>query len=213
MDGETLQFGIFLLAAVALGAVIGWLIRVGQSKRSLNKLSDELQLKIDEITRQRDRFSTEIFRLRRTIESQQAVVNNHEIAATRKQLELESTRERVKTLSKELVDVRTERDDLGVSIINSKNALTSAKQEASDLKNEFVKTGVFYKGELAKSFEKRKTLEIKMDNALLEHESLSNLLDSSRSEQTSVNKILDTAHMRLDNLDSLEPRGWCQTGN
>ena len=204
MDGETLQIGLFLLAAVALGAVVGWLIRSGQSKVSLNKLSDELQLKIDELIRQRDSFSTETFSLRRSLESQQDVANKQEIAATRKQIELESARERMKFLAKELFDVQTERDDLGVSIANSKNALTSAQQQTSELKNEFVKTGVFYKGELAKAFEKRKTLEIKMDNALLEHESLSNLLDSSRSEKTSVNKILDTAHMRLDNLDALE---------
>jgi len=204
MDGETLEIGLFLLATVALGAIIGWLIRGVQSKRSFNRLSDELQLKIDELTRQRDHFSTEIFSLRRTVESLQAVMNKHEIAATRNQTELESARERMKSISKELFDVRAERDDLGVSIINSKNALTSAKQQASELKHEFVKTGVFYKGELTKAFEKRKTLEMKVDNALLEHDSLSNLLDSSRSEQTSVNKMLDTAHVRLDNLDALE---------
>jgi predicted flap endonuclease-1-like 5' DNA nuclease len=110
----------------------------------------------------------------------------------------------MKSISKELFDVRAERDDLGVSIINSQNALTSAKQQSSELKNEFVKTGVFYKGELTKAFEKRKVLEMKVDNAVLEHESLTNLLDSSRSEQTSVNKMLDTAHVRLDNLDVLE---------
>jgi len=204
MDSETLQIGLFLLATVALGAIIGWLIRGPQSKRILNKLSDELQLKIDELTRQRDHFSTEIFSLRRSIESQQDLMNKHEIAATRNQTELESARERMKSISKELFDGRAERDDLGVSIINSQNALTSAKQQASELKNEFVKTGVFYKGELTKAFEKRKVLEMKVDNAVLEHDSLSNLLDSSRSEQTSVNKMLDTAHIRLDNLDVLE---------
>lgn len=204
MDGETLQIGLFLLATVALGAIIGWLIRGGQSKRSLHKLSDEFQLKIDELTRQRDRFSTEIFSLRRSIESQQVVTNKLEIAATRNKTELESARERMKLLSKELFDVRAVRDDLGVSIINSQNALTSAKQQTSELKNEFVKTGVFYKGELTKAFEKRKVLEMKVDNAVLEHESLNNLLDASRSEQTSVNKMLDTAHVRLDNLDILE---------
>ena len=146
MDGETLQIGIFLLATVALGAVIGWLIRGVQSERSLNKLSDELQLKIDELTRQRDHFSTEIFSLRRSIDSQQVAVNKLENAATKNRTELESARERMKSLSKELFDVRAERDDLGVSIINSQNALTSAKKQASELKNEFVKTGVFYMG-------------------------------------------------------------------
>ena len=109
MDGETLQIGIFLLATVALGAVIGWLIRGVQSERSLNKLSDELQLKIDELTRQRDHFSTEIFSLRRSIDSQQVAVNKLENEATRNQTELESARERMKSLSKELVLWRSDR--------------------------------------------------------------------------------------------------------
>ena len=47
-------------------------------------------------------------------------------------------------------------------------------------------------------------LETKIDNAKLEHESLSNLLEASRSEHESVNKMLASTQIRLGNLDALE---------
>ena len=59
---------------------------------------------------------------------------------------------------------------------------------------------------MSSSFEKRKELNEKLHDAKLEHESFSNLLQSSRSEKDSVNKMLDAAQTRLDNLDALEQK-------
>ena len=204
MGDTILQIGLFLLATFALGAVIGWLVRSGHSKRSLDKLSDELQLKIDELMRQRDRFSTEIFSLRKNIEAQQATMHKHEIAATRNQTELESAREKTKSLAKDLFALRAERDDLTHRVRNNQIDLNTEKQQKSELQDEFTRTGVFFTGELTKSFDKRKALEMKVDNALMEHESLNNLLQASRSEHHSANKMLDSAQTRLDNLDAIE---------
>ena len=53
-------------------------------------------------------------------------------------------------------------------------------------------------------FEKRKALEVKMDNAKLEQESFMNLLQASKSEQESINRMLDSARNRLAHLDELE---------
>ena len=84
------------------------------------------------------------------------------------------------------------------------NALTAVNQQSAELQQEFLKSGEVYKRELQKAFEKRKALEVKIDNAKLEHESFSNLLQATRSEQESVNKMLDSARNRLANLDALE---------
>ena len=84
------------------------------------------------------------------------------------------------------------------------NALVSVKRQTAELQSEFIKSREFYKGELKKAFEKRKALEAKVDDGKLEHESFSNLLQSSRSEHDSVNRMLASAQVRLKQLDALE---------
>ena len=74
------------------------------------------------------------------------------------------------------------------------------------MQTEFIKSGDFYKAELAKSFEKRKLLEAKIGDAKLEHSSFGNLLQASRSEHESANKMLDSAKTRLGNLDDMEQK-------
>jgi predicted flap endonuclease-1-like 5' DNA nuclease len=204
MSGSTLQIASYLLATVAFGVVIGWLIRSPHSKRHLDQLTDELQLKVDDVIRQRDRFTAENTSLRSSIEAQQSVVHRHETAATKGRTELESAHEKTKSLSKDLFGLRAERDELNIKVNNSQNQLNLAQQQTAELQTEFVKAGKFYKGELEKAFDRRKKLENKINNAKLEHESLGNLLKASRSEHESVKKMLDSARIRLGNLDVLE---------
>ncbi len=72
------------------------------------------------------------------------------------------------------------------------------------LEEEFKKTGAFYKGELQKSLDKRRNLESRVEDAMAEHESLTNLLDASQRETESVNKMLTAAQTRLENIDAME---------
>ena len=84
------------------------------------------------------------------------------------------------------------------------NALVSVKQQAVALQREFDQAAEIYKGELVKSFEKRKVLEEKVENARLEKESFDNLLESSISEHGSPEKMIAAAQLRLGQLDVLE---------
>ncbi len=70
----------------------------------------------------------------------------------------------------------------------------------------FVRSVIFHNADLGKAFDKRKSLELKLDDAKLEHESFRNLLDSSKSEHASVSKMLSSARARLANLDTLEQK-------
>jgi predicted flap endonuclease-1-like 5' DNA nuclease len=200
----TEQIALYLLATVVVGAAIGWLIRGMQSRRRIDRHADEWQTKLDQVSRERDRLTAETTSLRSTIESQQAIVHKHEIAVAKGRTELESAHEKAKLLSKNVFTLRAEREDFKNKLSTFQDALVSVKQQAAELQAEFVKSGNFYKGELAKSFEKRKLLEAKLEDAKLEHESFANLLQSTRSEHESVNKILASAQTRLDNLDALE---------
>ncbi len=204
MDDPNLHIAMILLAAAVFGAVVGWLLRGPQSKRRLDELGDEWQIKVDNAVRQRDRFTAEIDGLRSSIEAQQAIVRTQENAAHKKDIELHSAHEKARLLQKDVFTLRAEREGFKNKVSTIQNALNSVRQQTAELQAEFIKSGEFYKGELVKSFEKRKLLEAKVGNAMLEHESFSNLLQASRSEHKSVNKMLSSARTRLEGLDSME---------
>ena len=204
MIDQTPEIAVILLAAVVFGGVIGWLIRGAASNRRRQQLIDEWQMNVDDVVRQRDRLTGEIASLRSTIESQQGAIGRHEVAVTRAQTEIESAREKEKLMAKNIFTLRAEREDTKIKMAQFQRAVVAMKRQSAELQSEFLKAGEFYKGELAKSFEKRKALESKIDNAKLEHESFDNLLQASRSEHESVNKMLASAQTRLGNLDDME---------
>ena len=204
MDESILQMGIYALAGAAVGAAIGWLLRGTRIKRDIGQHLDALQMKFDEVARQRDRFNSENSKLRSSIEAIQSAVHKHEVAATRDRTQHESAREKLQSLAKDLIALGSRRDELESELNNSRSTLSTAKYQLGDLEAEFEKAGQFYKGELTKGFEKRKAVEMKLDDAKAERESLSNLLEATKSENDSVNKMLASAQTRLDNLDEIE---------
>ncbi len=204
MAAVTPQLLLYLLAAGVAGALFSWLIQGRVAARRLQTLDDKLQLKLDDLTRQRDRLHIENGKLRETIETQQGAMHRHEVAAAKARTDLESTQERANALTKDIHTLRAERENTKAQLDMLQNHLESVKRQTVELQQEFVKSGEFYKNELKKSFEKRKFVEVKLDQAKAEQESFHNLLTASRSEQESVNKILASAQARLDNLESLE---------
>ncbi|MDH4126894.1 MAG: hypothetical protein OEW64_09055 [Gammaproteobacteria bacterium] len=204
MDEINWQSGLYLLAAAGIGAALVWLFAAAYGRRRLASQADEWQNKVDLVTRIRDRLILEAEKLRATIESQQGAAHRHEQEVARARTELASLRERSKQLNKDVFTLRTEREETKAKMNAFQNALLNVKQQAATIQAEFLKSREFYKGELSKAFEKRKALEIKLDDARAEQESFTNLLQSSVSEKESVNKMLKAAQRRLDNLDALE---------
>ena len=204
MDGMTSQFVLYLIGSVVAGAALGWLLRGAQGSSRVRQVTDDLQRRVDDLIRHRDRLISESANLRNTIESLQGEAHRQEVAAARGRTELESANERQKQLSRDLFTLRAEREDFKTKISEFQNALAAFKRQSTELQSEFLKSREFYKGELAKSFEKPKELESKLEEAKHEQESFANLLASSRSEHESVNKMLASAQNRMRHLDSLE---------
>lgn len=204
MDGFFSEIGLYLLTALVGGAAIGWLIRSALSNRRVRELNDDWQAQLDDVVRQRDRFTAESATLRTSIEAQEAVIHQRDLAVSKIRTELESSLEKEKLMTKNIFTLRAEREDFKAKVVTFQNALASLKRQSSELQAEFVKSGDFYKAQLAKSFEIRRSLEEKIENSKKEHESFSNLLHASRSEHESVNKMLTSAQTRLDNLDAIE---------
>lgn len=204
MGGLTPETAIYALAAVVVGIGIGWLLQSGLLRRRIAQVSDDWQAKVDDMTRQRDRLTNENGKLRTRLEEQEAAVHRHEVAVKKANIELESAREREKRLSKDIFTLRGEREDFKNKVVTFKSALDTVKQQTVELQDEFIRSREFYKGELQKSFEKRKEVEAKLEDARHEHDSFSNLLRSTRSEHESVNRMLESAKARLADLDQLE---------
>jgi len=206
MSLPLLHFMALVAAALAVGLVFGWAIRGSRDRHQREQMLEKWQVKYDEAARQRDRFNAENTKLRTSVEAQQGALHKHEVALSKYRTELESAAEKLKSLSKELFATRAERDEYQRISNERQSALTTARQQVATLEAEFRKAGEFYKGELAKSLDKRKSLDAKLDDALAEHESLSNLLQAAQHEKESVNKMLAAAQTRLDNLDAMEQK-------
>lgn len=204
MDGLISEFGLYLLATLAGGAVFGWVIHSALSGSRINTLNNDWQVQLDGVVRQRDTLTTQIGKLRTSIEAQEAVIHQRDMAVTTIRTELESAIEKEKLLTKNIFTLRAEREDFKTKMVTFQNRMAALQHQSGELQSEFIKSSEFYKGELTKSFEKRKALEEKIENSNAEHNSFSNLLQSSRSEHESVNKMLAAAKKRLEDLDALE---------
>ncbi|MGI9205218.1 MAG: hypothetical protein ACR2Q3_14480 [Woeseiaceae bacterium] len=204
MDGSTLQSIWLLLAAAIAGIGAGWLIRGALGSQRVDELNEDWQSRVDDLVRQKDRLTSETSTLRGTIESQQDGLRQYETAAAKSRTELESAQEKEKLLTKNLFTLRAEREEFKNKVVQFHNALVSVQQQSAELQTEFTKSAEFYKRELAKAFERRKALEVSLENAKHEHESFNNLLQASQSEHEAINKMLDSAKNRLGNLDVLE---------
>ena len=199
MGGSITQIALYVVGAGVFGVVTGWLIRGANSKRRIGQLTGNgnEQARLDDVTRQRDQFAAEYSKLRSTAETLQAAV-------AKGRIELESAVEKAKLLAKNVLTLRAEREDTKIKVSTIQNALVLVNKQTVALQTEFVKAGEFYKGELVKSFEKRKVLEEKLENARKEQESFTDLLESSFSEHGSADKMIAATKIRLARLDVLE---------
>ena len=195
---------MILLGIGAAAGLLAWLARGMIAKRQTLELIDEWESRVDDLSRKRDNLVAEANKYRATIETQQAEIHQGEQAVQRTQTALDSAVERINSLSKDLFTLRAEREDSKQKLVTFQNALNLVQSQSQELQREFIKSRDFYKAELRKAFEKRQALEVSMDNAKAEQDSLRNLLMGSRSEQESVARMLDSAKNRLAEIDKLE---------
>ena len=206
MSGLDLQTGLYLLATAIIGGVVGWLIRSTLSGRSLNKVGDEWQTRLNGAIRAKELLTTENDSLKVSLEAEQSNVQKHLQAAARMKTEIESQRERANALSKGAFIIGEERDELKEKVIRSNNYVTAARQQILEQQEEFEKAGNFYRDQLESAVDQREVLERRNDDAKSENESLRNLLMGSKAEYESVSKLLETTQARLENLDAMEQR-------
>ena len=204
LTGFSTDAFLILLGTGVVAGLIAWLARGWFAKRQTVELIDDWESRIDALSRKHDSAVAEANRYRAIIETQQATISEKELVAQRSSTSLNSALEKINSLSKDLFTLRAEREDSKQKLVNFQNALNSVRLQSQELQREFIKSREFYKAELKKAFEKRQALEVRIDNAQAEQDSLRNLLSGSRSEKESVNRMLASAKSRLAEIDKLE---------
>ena len=204
LTGFSTDAFLILLGTGVVAGLLAWLARGWFAKRQTVELIEEWESRVDALSRKHDSAVAEANRYRAIIESQQATISEKELVAQRSSTSLSSALEKIKSLSKDLFTLRAEREDSKQKLVTFQNALNSVRLQSQELQREFIKSRDFYKAELRKAFEKRQALEVRIDNAQAEQDSLRNLLSGSRSEKESVNRMLASAKSRLAEIDKLE---------
>ena len=206
MNGLDPQLGIFILGAVLLSGVVGWVIRSRQSNQTINQMDENWQTRFDKAARQIEHLNAELASLRTSLEAEKAIVHKHTLASARIRTEIESMREKEIALKKNIFQLSAERDELKGKISASQNAVNIANQRVVEVQAEFNKSQEFYKAQLDTNSEERGVLERKIKDSKSEQESLNNLLLSARAEYDSVSNMLDSAQSRLEKLETLEQK-------
>ena len=148
MNGLFTDMAAYLLAASLAGAIFGWLIRTAASKSKIASSNDSWQAQLDNVVRQRDQHKDELTTLRTSIEAQEAVIHQRDMAVSKMRTELESALEKEKGLTKGLFTLRAEREDFKSKMASFQNRMASLQSQSNELQSEFLKSRDFYVGEL-----------------------------------------------------------------
>ena len=197
MNNSILETAMVAVGSGILGVACGWLVHAIISKKRIEQVATEAQAKLDDVTTHRNQFANKYSQSRAKIESLQA-------ANAKQSAEFESVLKKTKLLAKNVLTLRTEREDTKTKLGTLQNALGSLKQRTTALQSEFVKTQEFYKRELVKSLEKRKLLEKEVKEARSEQESFAELVESATLEHGSEENMIVAAQLRLGQLQVLE---------
>ena len=197
MGSSIFETALYALGGGILGVVCGWLFQALFSKRRINQVTSEAQTKLDGVSGERDAFANKYSRSRAKNESLHAAI-------AKRGAEFESLLKKSKLLAKNVLMLRTERENTKTKLGTMQNALGTLRQQTTELQSEFVKAQEFYKRELLKSLEKRKLLEKEVDEARSEQESFAKLVESSTLEHGSTQNMIVAAQLRLGQLQVLE---------
>ena len=204
LTGLSTDMLMLLLGTGAAAGLLSWLVRSMIANKHSEQLIDEWGSRVDDLSRKRNNLVAEANKYRAAIETLQSEISQSHQAVRHSKTSLDSAVEKINSLSKDVFTLRAEREESKQKLVQFQNALSSVQGQSQELQREFIKSREFYKAELKKAFEKRLALEVSVDNAKAEQDSLRNLLMGSRSEQEAVNRMLESARNRLAEIDKLE---------
>ncbi|MBT8089499.1 MAG: hypothetical protein KJO01_04760 [Gammaproteobacteria bacterium] len=197
MGSSIFETVLYALGGGIMGGLCGWVVQAIISKRRIDQVTSAARTKLDGVTVERDYFADKYSRSQTKIESLRAAI-------AKRGTEFEAVVKKSKLLARNVLMLRTERENTKTKLGTMQNALGSLRQQTTALQSEFEKAQEFYKRELLKSLEKRKLLEKEVDAARSEQESFAKLVESSTLEHGSTQNMIVAAQLRLGQLQVLE---------
>ncbi|MGB5709111.1 MAG: hypothetical protein WBM41_20055, partial [Arenicellales bacterium] len=197
MGTSVVQTALYALGGGILGAVCAWLVLAAISRRRIHQVTSAALTRLDAVTVEKNLFAGKYSQSRKKIKSLRGAI-------AERSTEYESLHEKSKLLARNVLLLRSERENTKTKLSVLQNALGSLRQQTAALQSEFAKSQEFYKRELVKSLEKRKLLEKEIKEARTEQESFANLVESSTLEHGSTEDMVVAAQLRLGQLKVLE---------
>jgi len=197
MGTSVFQTALYALGGGILGAVCAWLVQAAISRRRIDQITNATLMKLDAVTVQKNLFADKYSQSQTKIKSLRGAI-------AERSTEFKSALKKSKLLAKNVLMLRSERENTKIKLGVLQNALGSLRQQTDALQSEFAKSQDFYKRELVKSLEKRKLLEQQIKEARAEQESFANLVESSTLEHGSTENMIVAAQLRLGQLNVLE---------
>lgn len=194
--------GIGILA----GASIAWALRGTRASRELGVAEENWQRQVERAEMKARLANDQMLNLKAGLEESQKQLLQNKHAVMSSGTELESAREKMQSLVKELSQAQAERDEYGRKYREGQQFVITAKKRVEELTAEFEKSRVFYKGQIGNAIERRHALERKVEDLGSEKESLTKLLAASKSEHDAVSRMLAASRVRLESLDSIEQK-------
>ena len=206
MEGIVIQLVAAAVGGIAIGAIGAWTLRGQKADRELETAEENWQRKIDQIKTQARVLTDQTTSLKVNLETTQKLALENQHAAVSSSTELESVREKLRSIAQDLSAARAERDEFRSRMSRSQEVAVASQKRVQEIATEFAKSRNFYKSQLGNVIEQRQGLERKITDLKSEQSSLTTLLASAKAEHDSVNRMLGSARSRLDGLDELEQK-------
>ncbi len=206
MEGIVIQLALAAAGGLGIGAFTAWLMRGQKADREMEVAEDNWQRKFEQIKNQARVLTDQTTSLKVNLEATQQIAMQNKHAAVSSGTELESVKERLRSIAQDLSAARAERDEFRSRMTRNQQVAVHSQQRVQEIATEFAKSRNFYKSQLGSAIEQRQGLERKITDLKSEQGSLTTLLASAKAEHDSVNRMLNSARSRLETLDDLEQK-------
>ncbi len=206
MEGIVIQLALAAAGGLVIGAFTAWLMRGQKADREMEIAEDNWRRKLEQIKNQARVLTDQTTSLKVNLEATQQIAMQNKHAAVSSGTELESVKERLRSIAQDLSAARAERDEFRSRMTRNQQVAVHSQQRVQEIATEFAKSRNFYKSQLGSAIEQRQGLERKITDLKSEQGSLTTLLASAKAEHDSVNRMLNSARSRLETLDDLEQK-------
>ena len=206
MEGIVIQLALAAAGGLILGALVAWILRGQKADREMEVAEGNWQRKFEQIKNQARVLTDQTTSLKVNLEATQQLALKNKHAAVSSSTELESVRERLRSIAQDLSAARAERDEFRSRMSRNQEVAVHSQRRVQEIATEFAKSRNFYKSQLGSAIEQRQGLERKITDLKSEQGSLTTLLASAKAEHDSVNRMLNSARSRLETLDELEQK-------